>query len=158
MRIASIFIKVFIKALFFVLVAFGPSILIIQFLLVLLSAPEYKSELVFLRFAIVILSLGTAIIAYWRFTRVSSWENKGWIIFLYWQFIVLPITLFYGYQFEGISINSFDNLLELINQFFRLFRGLLVCQIFIQILIIPWTLISISLLRHIFKSNLKIGA
>jgi hypothetical protein len=78
--------------------------------------------------------------------------------FLYWQFIVLPITLFYGYQFEGISINSFDKLLELINQFFRLFRGLLVCQIFIQILIIPWTLISISLLRHIFKSNLKIGA
>jgi hypothetical protein len=140
MRIVSTFIKVFIKALVFVLVAFGPSIPIIQSFLSALSSSKHESEVVFLKFAITILSLGTVVIAYWRFTRVSSWESKGLIIFLYWQFIVLPMSLLLAYHIEGISINFFDNFLGAMDQFLKIFRSIFACQIAMQILIILWTL------------------
>jgi hypothetical protein len=151
MRIISKFIKTLIKALFFVLIAFAPGIPIIQTFLASLSSAGYESEVVFLRF----LYLGIAIIAYWRFAKVASWEDKGWIIFLYWQFIVLPFSLFGAYEFEGISIKYFNDLLGAISQFAKMFRGIFAFQIAMQILIVPWTLIAISLLRHIFKSSLN---
>jgi hypothetical protein len=146
----------FIKALVFILIAFGPSLPVIRPFLLLLSFPGPERELVLMRFAITLLPLGSAIVAYWRCTKVSSWRARGWIIFLYWQFLLLPISFLAASTLVGISMAVADGILSGMDEFWAILQMVPLCQGMMQALVITWTLISTFLLRLIFKSSLNV--
>jgi hypothetical protein len=146
----------FIKALVFILIAFGPSFPIIRPFLLLLSFPSQERELVLMRFAITLLPLGFVIVAYWRCTKVSSWKARGWIIFLYWQFLLLPISFLTASAFTGMSMAVADGVLSGMDEFWAIFRMVPLCQSMMQAVVIPWTLISTFLLRLIFRASLNV--
>jgi hypothetical protein len=141
----------FIKALVFTLIAFGP---ILPFL-VIFSSPVQAPELVLVRFAVTLLPLGSAIVAYWRCTKVLSWRARGWIIFLCWQFALLPISFLAASAVVGLSMARADGLLSKMDEFWAILQIVPVYQISMQALVIPWTLTSTFLLRLIFKSSLN---
>lgn len=147
----------FIKILVFSLIAFGPSLPIFGFWLQLLFLPSRnpEPEFIFLKLAIIILPLGTVITAYWRSVRVSSWKARGWIIFLYWQFLMLPISFLTASALSGMSMAVADGVLGGMDLFWSVVQAVPIGQLFLQILIIPWTLISTFLLRLIFKFTLN---
>jgi hypothetical protein len=84
-----------------------------------------ERELVLMRFAITLLPLGSVMVAYWRCTKVSSWRARGWIIFLYWQSLLLPISFLTASALTGMSMAVADGVLTGMENFGQSFKWFL---------------------------------
>jgi len=120
------------------------------FLLVVLIADKMKDRLFSLAMflAVFLIPLGLIYLCYYLCAKLSSWPKKGIIIYLFWLILGLMSAYLVSVSLAGTSMAVAEGVTGGWNLFLQEigFAGILL--LFTQILIIPWVIISVIVMKR----------
>lgn len=141
--------------IFFLLLNFWPivcgmGIFAPLFLLVVLIADKTKDRLFFLAMflAVFLIPLGLVYLCYYLCTKSASWLKKGFIIYLFWLILGFMSAYLVSASLAGTSMAVAEGLTKGWNLFLQEIGFAGIILLFTQILIIPWVIISVIVMKR----------
>ena len=141
--------------IFFLLLNFWPILFSIGFLaplflLNVLIADQMKQKLFcfLMFFAVFLIPFGLIYLCYYLCAKLASWFEKGIVIYLCWLILGFMNTYTIAAAVAGVSMAVVDGVTKGWNLFLQEigFAGILL--LFAQILIIPWIIISVVIMKR----------
>lgn len=130
-------------------IVFAAGIFAPLFGLVILLAGKMSDRLFALAMflAVFLVPLGMIWLCYWLCVKISSWIKKGFVIYLFWLLLGFMVSYLIAASLAGTSMAVAEGVTKGLDLLFQeiAFAGALL--FFTQILIIPWVLICVTLMK-----------